>query len=312
MLKNDFYRSKYDRCIYHKEFSSGCIMYLLLYVYDILIACKSLSEIQKLKLLLSGEFEMKDLGSVKKILGIDIRRDRTHKKLYLTQKNYLAKVLSKFGMKDTKLVLIPLASQFKLQESSGTKTEEEKAYMDRIPYANIVGSIMYAMVCTRPDLSYAVSLVSRFVSNLCKDHWHALKWILRYIKGTINKGRMFGEDKDLVSNKGVITRFVDYNFARCLDTRNSLTSYVFTTFGTTISWKASLQKVVALSSIEAEYMDLTQAIKEALWLLGLVREQRIDQDQIVVFCDNQGAVQLSKNQVFHERTKHIDIKLHFI
>ena len=87
---------------------------------------------------------------------------------------------------------------------------------------------------------------------------------------------------------------------------------MFIAYGTTISWRASLQKVVALSSTKAEYMALTKAIKEALWLLGLVRELKIDQEQIVVFCDNQRVVQLSKNQVFHERTKHIDMKLHFI
>ena len=136
--------------------------------------------------------------------------------------------------------------------------------------------------------------------------------MLRYIKGTIGKGLMFGGSKGVWRNEGVITGFVDSDFAGCLDSRNSLTGYVFTAFGTTISWRATLQKVVALSSTEAKYMALTEAIKEALWLLGLVRELKIDQEQIVVFCDNHGAIQLSKNQVFHERTKHIDIKLHFI
>ena len=116
----------------------------MLYVDDILIACKSLAEIQKLKLLLSGEFEMKDLGSARKILGMETRRDRTLEKLYLTQKNHLESVLSKFEMKETKPILTPLSSQFKLKNSIDMKTEEERTYMDRIPYANIVGSIMYA------------------------------------------------------------------------------------------------------------------------------------------------------------------------
>ena len=129
--------------------------------------------------------------------------------------------------------------------------------MERIPYANLVGSIMYAMVCTRPDLSYSVSIVSRFMVDPCKEHWHALKCALRYIKGTIGKGLVFGSSKGVWSNEGVITGFVDSDFAGCLDSRKSLTGYVLTTFGTTITWRASLQKVVALSSTEAEYMALT-------------------------------------------------------
>ena len=104
--------------------------------------------------------------------------------------------------------------------------------------------------------------------------------------GTIDKGLVFGDSKGVWSNEGVITRFVDSDFVGCLDSRKSLTGYVFTTFGIAISWRASLQKVVALSLTEAEYMTLTEAVKEALCLLGLVRELKLDQERIVVFCDN--------------------------
>ena len=171
---------------------------------------------------------------------------------------------------------------------------------------------MYAMVCTRPDLSYAISLLSRYMADPCKDHCHALRWVLRYVKGTVTKGLVFGEVDSPFEQEGVTAGFVDSDFAGCLDTRKSLTRYVFIAYGTTVSWKASLQRVVVLSSTEAEYMALTEAVKEALWLLGLVRELKIDQQHISVFCDNQGAIQLLRNQVFHERTKHVDIKLHFI
>ena len=184
--------------------------------------------------------------------------------------------------------------------------------MSRIPYANIVGSIMYAMVCTRPDLSYAISLLSKYMADHCRDHWHALKWVLKYIKGTITKGLVFGGNDRPLQQERVVKGFVDSDFVGYLDTMKSLTGYVFTVYGTTISWKARLQKVVALSSSKAQYMALTEAIKEALWLYQLVRELKTDQQHISVFCDNQGAIQLSKNQGFHERTKHVDIKFHFI
>ena len=122
--------------------------------------------------------------------------------------------------------------------------------MDKIPYANLAGSLMYTMVCTRPDLSYAVSMVSRFMENPCKEHWYALKCVLRYVKGTIDKGLVFGRVKDDIRGNEVITRFVNSDFAGCLDSRKYLIGYIFTTFGTAISWKASLHNVVALSLTE--------------------------------------------------------------
>ena len=107
-------------------------------------------------------------------------------------------------------------------------------------------------------------------------------------------------------------RFCRFKLCWMFGLEEVLTGYIFTAFGTTISWKANLQKVVALSSTKAEYMALTEAIKEALWLFGLIKELKVSQQQINVYCDNQGAMLLSKNQVIHERTKHIDVRLHFI
>ena len=150
------------------------------------------------------------------------------------------------------------------------------------------------------------------MANPRKDHWFALKWVMRYIRGTVCRGLVFGGNTDWSLHEGVITGFVDSDYTGCLDSRKSLTGYVFTAYGTAISWMACLQKVVALSSTETEYMALTEAIKEALWLLGLIKELKIGQTQVSVYCDNQGDVQLSRNQVFHKRTKHIDVKLHFI
>ena len=125
--------------------------------------------------------------------------------------------------------------------------------MNSIPYANLVGSLMYVMVCTRPDIAYAVSLVSRYMENPGKAHWQALKWILRYINRSLNRvliyGGSLGED-----SKAVIKGYVNSSYAGCMDSRKSISEYVFTLFGTPISWKVTLQKVVALSTTEAEYV----------------------------------------------------------
>lgn len=153
-------------------------------------------------------------------------------------------------MFNSKPVITPISQQYKLSVYQAPKTNEDKEYMDSIPYANIVGSLMYAMVCTRPDIAYAVSIVSRFMSNPGNSHWQALKWILRYIKGSLGRVLVYGGATEK-SRTTVIEGFVDSDYAACLDTRKSLTGYVFTAFGTAISWKANLQKVVALSTTEA-------------------------------------------------------------
>lgn len=165
---------------------------------------------------------------------------------------------------------------------------------------------MYAMVCTRPDLSYAVSAVSRYMANPGKEHWKAVQWILRYLRGTTDVCLQFGRTRD-----GVIG-YVDSDFAGDLDKRRSFTGYIFTIGGCAISWKATLQTIVALSTIEAEYMAITEACKEAIWLQGLFSELSKDLQISILFCDSQSAIFLTKDQIFHERTKHIDIRYHFV
>uniref|UniRef100_A0A2N9EX70 Reverse transcriptase Ty1/copia-type domain-containing protein n=1 Tax=Fagus sylvatica TaxID=28930 RepID=A0A2N9EX70_FAGSY len=159
MIGHGYSRSEYDNCVYHRKLSDDSLVYLLLYVDDMLIAAKNLVEINKLKTQLSGEFEMKDLGAAKKILGMEIHRDREASKLFLSHKSYIE------------------------------KSKEEKEHMSRVPYASAIGSMMYSMVCTRPDISQAVSVVSRYMANPSKDHWQAVRWILRYLSGDLDKMR---------------------------------------------------------------------------------------------------------------------------
>ena len=306
MLGHGFSRSMYDSCVYFRKLDDGSFIYLLLYVDDMLIAAKNITDINHLKALLNGEFEMKDLGAAKKILGMEIRRDRGVGKLFLTQENYLCKVLERFGMKDAKAVSTPLASHFRLCVAQSPQSQEDEEYMARVPYSSAVGSIMYAMVCTRPDISQAVSVVSRYMANPGKEHWQAVKWILRYLKGTSNFCLEFGR----TSNS--LVGFVDSDYAGDLDRRRSLTGYVFCIGGCAVSWKATLQHVVALSTTEAEYMAVTEAIKETLWLRGLFGELSLHQEVTTVYCDSQSAIHLTKDQMYHERTKHIDVKYHFI
>ena len=176
MIGQNYTRSNFDHCVYFRKLQDGSFIYLLLYVDDMLIASRNQGEIFRLKAQLSKEFEMKDLGEAKKILGMEIARDRQRGTLCLTQKQYLKKVLQRFGMSEkTKPVSTPLAPHFKLSASQCPKTEEEREYMSKVPYSNAVGSLMYAMVCTRPDISHAVGTVSRYMHNPGKEHWKAVK-----------------------------------------------------------------------------------------------------------------------------------------
>uniref|UniRef100_A0A2N9I2A4 Reverse transcriptase Ty1/copia-type domain-containing protein n=1 Tax=Fagus sylvatica TaxID=28930 RepID=A0A2N9I2A4_FAGSY len=245
---------------------------------------RSMCEVDRLKSLLYKEFEMKDLGAAKKILGMEIRRDREARKLWLSQKNYIRKVLENFSMLDAKLVSTPLANHFRLSSNQCPKNVEEIEDMTRVPYASAVGCLMYAMVCTRPDLAHAI--LER----------HCGTWDLIFKTAGTNS----------------VIGYVDANYAGDVDDRRSTTGYLFTLLGGPICWKSTLQSIVAMSTIEVEYMAVAEAAKEALWLKGLVKVLGLNQSGVQMHCDSQSAIYLAKNQVYHARTKHIDVRFHKI
>ena len=170
MVSYNFVRNEFNNCVYSRKLLDGSYIYLLLYVDDMLITAKSKTDIDAFKVVLSSEFEMKDLGVTKKILGMEIWRDRNAGLLYVSQKKYIEKLLQSFQMENSKLVSTPLAAHFKLDASTLPSTDEEKDDMNKVPYLSVVGSLMYAMVCTRPDLAHDVSVFSKFIGNPRKDH----------------------------------------------------------------------------------------------------------------------------------------------
>ncbi|KAE8727554.1 putative ribonuclease H protein [Hibiscus syriacus] len=181
--------------------------------------------------------------------------------------------------------------------------------MAKVPYANTVGSLMYAMVCTRPDISQAVGVVSRYMHDPGEGHWQAVKWILRYLRQTVDVGLVFEQDEALGQ---CVVGYADSDYAGDLDKRRSTTGYLFTLAKAPVSWKFTLQSTVALSTTEAEYMAVSEAVKEAIWLNGLMEDLGVVQSHISLYCDSQSAIHLAKNQVYHSRTKHIDVKYHFV
>ena len=188
-----------------------------------LIAAKSMVEVNKLKSLLSKEFDMKDLGAGKKILGMEIHRDRASGRLWLSQYSYVKRVLERFNMDDAKPVSTPLANHFRLSTNQCPKIDDEVKDTSKVPYATTVGCLMYAMVCTRPYLAHVISVVSRFLSNTGRMHWDAVKWIFRNLRGTTDYGIMFSKQQSDPSVKG----YVDADYAGDLDEKRFTTGYVF-------------------------------------------------------------------------------------
>jgi hypothetical protein len=183
--------------------------------------------------------------------------------------------------------------------------------MSRVPYASAVGSLMYAMVCTRPDIAHAVGVLSRYMSKPGKEHWTTVKRVFRYLRGTASYGLCY-EGRTGLDRVVDIHGFVDADWDIDLDRRRSTSGYVFNLFGGEISWMRKRQVVVALSTTESEYMVATHASKEAIWLQRLCSGIGLVQEAVRIECDSQSAIFLVKNPAYHSKTKHIDVQYHFV
>jgi len=291
MIQIGYKSCEYDCCVYVKSLDDGSFIFLLLYVDDMLIAAKKLDDVVGLKALLSQEFDMKDLGAAKKILGMEIHMDKSSKKLWLSQQGYIEKVLDRFGMSSAKPVSTLLANDFKLSSNQCPKTDKEVTNMAEVPYASVVGCLMYAMVCSHPNLAHVVSQVSKYMSKSGRQHWEAVKWIFRYLRGTVGHGIVFGNQQ----GDPLVVGYVDSDYVGDLDNRRSTTGYVFTISGGPVCWKSTIQSIVALSTTEVEYIAIVEDAKEGLWLTGLVNELGVQQGGVQLHCDSQSAIYLAKN-----------------
>lgn len=279
-----------------------------LYVDDLLLACNSREHLTELKRQLSQEYKMSDLGTAEYILGIQLHRDRSRRQVYLTQSHYLERVLERFGMSDCKSVSTPIDNQSIIVENNGEVDENL-----RKAYQSAVGSLMYAMTCTRPDLAFAVGLVSRFCSNPSEQHWTVVKRIFRYIRGTSQYRLCLGAPCAPENTSNIVVGYCDADWASDVNQRKSTSGYVFYLGCGPITWRSKRQSSVALSTAEAEYISASAACQEALWVKELLKQVGIDMSKpIRLFNDNQSAISLARNPVQHSRTKHIAIRYHFL
>jgi hypothetical protein len=285
----------------YKRSRKGDRLLVGVYVDDLIITGGSAKEIDAFKNQMKTLFSISDLGLLSYYLGIEVHQSSG--KISLSQAAYAAKILDKCGMKDCNPTLIPMDPRAKLSK------ESSNPLVDSTQYRSIVGSLRY-LIHTRPDIAHSVGIVSRFMEKPTTEHLAAVKQVLRYVKGTLDHGCVYEKGEEGLKVHG----YSDSDLAGDIDDRKSTSGMVFYLGCNPISWCSQKQKVVALSSCEAEYIAASSAACQGLWLGRLLTDlmMKKEVEPVVLRIDNQSAIALCKNPVFHERTKHIEIRYHFI
>ncbi|KAG7551025.1 Zinc finger CCHC-type [Arabidopsis thaliana x Arabidopsis arenosa] len=290
--------SNSDPSLFFKK-KGGVHVVVLLYVDDMIITGNDDAEIARLQEDMSIRFEMKKLGELNNFLGLEVERVKDG--IFVGQQGYARRIVEKFGVHEGKTRTTPMDVNIKLRRDEGSLLPDAR------PYRALVGSLLYLTI-TRPDIAFAVGLVSRFMQAPMKPHLEAAKKILKYVKTTLGMGLVYKYNAK-ISLHG----FTDADFGGDLDDRKSTSGYVFLCGNTSISWCSKKQPTVSLSTTEAEYKASTLAAQECIWLRRLFEDlfEPINKP-VAIYGDNQSAIKLANNPVFHARTKHIELEHHFI
>ena len=297
MVGMGYQQTNADHTVFFRQHKDHTTL-LAVYVDDIIITGNDEGEIAQLKMQLGKEFEVKDLGLLRYFLGIEVARGAEG--VVLSQRKYVLDLLKETGMLGCRPVASPIDQKIKLTELAGEKVDRER-------YQRLVGRLIY-LTHTRPDISFPVSVVSRYMHDPRKDHMDAVYHILRYLKGAPGKGLIFRKHGHFN-----IEGYCDSDWASCADDRKSTSGYCMFVGGNLVSWKSKKQSVVARSTAEAEYRAIAIGVAEMLWLRNLLVELKVNQEnQMMLWCDNKSAISIANNPVQHDRTKHIEIDRFFI
>lgn len=275
------------------------MLIVCIYVDDIIYTGSSKKLTENFKELMMKEFEMSDLGLLHYFLGLEVHQ--TKQGIFISQGKYVYDLLKKFRMSNCNATSTPMNANERLTNEDGSGRADAEVFR------SIVGGLIY-LTHTRPDIVFAVSLISRFMHSPTRHHLGVAKRILRYVRGTMNYGIWYYP----VTNFSLIG-FTDSDWAGSLQDRKSTTGYIFNIGCGAICWSSKKQETVALSSAEAEYVAAASTTCQAVWMRRILEDLHQSQSSATeLFCDNKASILMAKNPVFHGRTKHIEIKHHFI
>lgn len=297
LISLGFQKSKYEPCLFTK-FNQNVKVIIALFVDDFFCFSNCQTATDKLINDLSSKFVIKDLGPIKQCLGL---RVNVHKNVItVDQEQYVESLLKNYNMTHCKTSETPMEINLKLEKPQNDCCD------NKYPYRQLLGSLMYLAVLTRPDIAFSVNYLSQFNNSYDETHWKHLKRILKYLKGTKNYGLVFCKDKSSIEG------YADADWGSDINDRKSFSGFCFKLSNAVISFECRKQRNVSLSSTEAEYIALSEASKECIYLKNLYTEILGSCGPIVLYNDSQSAQKLVSNPVFHRRSKHIDIRYHFV
>ena len=292
-----------DPCIYIKDTEEGYCL-IAVYVDDLIVGGENDKNIEYTKKTISDKFEVTDMGALHYFLGVKVIQNPDTGEIWIGQPNFTRELLKKLKMAECKPVDTPSDPSIKLSK----KTENEEEF-DKVKYQSAIGSLLYLSTRSRPDIAFAVGKAARYCSQPSNSHWSAVKRVLRYLKGTTCLGLLYRPDE---LN---LTGYSDADWAGDTEDRKSTSGYVFMMSGSAVSWRSKKQSSVALSTAEAEYVALSCAAQEAMWLRqlfsNLLQDYKLS-EPTTIYEDNQSAICMAKNNQSHGRSKHVDIKYHFV
>ncbi|XP_035845685.1 uncharacterized mitochondrial protein AtMg00810-like [Helianthus annuus] len=285
LLNIGFVQSKCEYSMFIKN-NDGVFIVLLVYVDDIIVTGNNEKEINNVKTFLKSEFLIKDLGQLKFFLGIEVIR--TDEGIALSQRKYCMDLLNEFGMSGCKPVSCPIEPNYSV---SNLCKKEASNFVDICKYQKLVGKLIY-LSHTRPDIAYTVHYLSQHMHKPTAAHSQIAFKLLRYLKNAP------GADSD---------------WAKCVDSRKSVTGFGIFLGNSLISWKSKKQSVVSRSSAEAEYRSMCAALCEIMWLINVLQELQVKIDlPVMLKCDSSAALSIAADSVFHDKTKHFEIDLFFL
>ena len=307
LISQNYFPTTADGNLYYKKVG-GDFIFIALYVDDTLLVSNNLVFLSQCKMKLQNAFDMVDLGSIKSCLGLQIQYDEGI--IRLSQQNYILDLLDKYNMTNAKTQPTPLGVHVKLIKS--TNPQEDHLDINQSTYASLVGSLMYLAHATRPDISYVVNTLGQFMSTPGRQHWSAATRVLRYLKGTSHYALVYTcQAKDHVSPR--LVGYTDADWGGCPNTLRSTSGACFFIDNSLISWYSKKQHCIAVSTTEAEYVAASMASRELVWLRRLQHSfQQTLTTPAILRCDNKSAISLTKDEVFHSKSKHIEIHYHYI